>query len=77
MQKSKKTGPKILDTKLSVTWLEDIIGDEDGSPNFYVRITPRIKSKGTIMNEEALKAVIINKVVSEGQKEKLKIKKGS
>ena len=44
--------------KVSVSWREELVGDEKDSMSFYLRLTPRFKDKGEVFDVKAFLAEI-------------------
>lgn len=60
--------------KVSVSWREELVGDEKDSMSFYLRLTPRFKDKGEVFDVKAFLAEI-KKEVQQRTNAKLKGKK--
>lgn len=46
--------------KVTFSWVSELVGDEAGSENFYVRLSPRIKESSTQFSEADLTRLGIN-----------------
>lgn len=44
-----------MQVRVSISFREEIVGDEAGSKSFYVKLTPRIKTRSIVTPQDILK----------------------
>lgn len=51
----------MMESKVSISFREELMGDENGSESFYVKVTPKVKIQTVVKPEdimyEAIKAI--------------------